>query len=291
MEMELGIDVVKCIKCGKCIKVCPSKIFVWSSDGFGRSVNIENSQNCIKCGHCAAACPAGAVEHSLFPQEKVHKIDYDKMPSSQEVMLLCRARRSNRALTAKRVPQEAIERILEAANSAPTASNLQQLEYTVVTSPAKIKAIIEFVLGYFGSMLALLENPLLKPLVKAVAGEGALRYAKVFKRIKEAYSKGDDQILRGARCVIFIHAPKSSRFADADANLAYQNGSLMAESLGISQIYTGFVCTAAKKRKGKLEAMLGIDGNRRIVAGMALGIPEFRYPNFIDKQPLKVNFI
>lgn len=291
MEIELGIDVAKCIKCGKCIKVCPSKIFVWNSDGFGRSVKIENSQNCIKCGHCAAACPAGAVGHSLFPQEKVHKIDYDRMPSPEEVMLLCRARRSNRALTAKQVPQEAIERILEAANAAPTASNLQQLEYTVVTSPAKIKSVIEFVLDYFGSMLALLENPLLKPLVKVIAGEGTLRYANVFKRIREAYGRGDDQILRGAKCVIFIHAPKSSRFADADANLAYQNGSLMAESLGVSQIYTGFVCTAAKKGKGKLEAMLGIEGNRRIVAGMALGIPEFRYPNFIDKEQLKANFI
>jgi len=291
MDIQLAVDNAKCIKCGKCIKVCPSRIFEWSSNGNCRSVKVENVQSCIKCGHCAAVCRAMAIKHSLFPPEKVHPVDYGALPTPEQVMRLCKARRSNRALVSKEVPQEFIDKILEAANAAPTASNLQQLEYTVVTSQDKITAIIEFVLDYFASMVRLLENPLLKPLLKRVLGDGAYRYVGVFQRIREAYKKGDDQILRGAKCVVFIHAPRSSRFADADANLAYQNGSLMAESLGVSQIYTGFVCTAAKKGKGRLERILGIDPTRRIVAGMALGMAEFRYPNFIDREPLKANII
>lgn len=283
----LDIDGARCIKCGKCVKVCPSKIFVWQRGNNTSSVKIENSQNCIKCGHCAAVCKAGAVNHSLFPKEKIHSVEYSQMPSPDQVMLLCKARRSNRALTSQPVPDEVIARILEAANAAPTASNLQQLEYTVVNSPGKITEVIEFVIDYFSSMVKLLENPLLKPILKPILGDGAYRYVNVFRRIRESYSRGDDQILRGAKCVIFIHAPKSLRFADADANLAYQNGSLMAESMGVSQIYTGFVCTAAKKGKGRLERILGIDPSRRIVAGMAIGIPEFRYPNYIDRGELK----
>lgn len=287
MKIMLDIDGARCIKCGKCVKVCPSKIFVWQRGNNTSSVKIENSQNCIKCGHCAAVCKAGAVNHSLFPKEKIHSVEYSQMPSPDQVMLLCKARRSNRALTSQPVPDEVIARILEAANAAPTASNLQQLEYTVVNSPGKITEVIEFVIDYFSSMVKLLENPLLKPILKPILGDGAYRYVNVFRRIRESYSRGDDQILRGAKCVIFIHAPKSLRFADADANLAYQNGSLMAESMGVSQIYTGFVCTAAKKGKGRLERILGIDPSRRIVAGMAIGIPEFRYPNYIDRGELK----
>lgn len=291
MEILLDIDAARCIKCGKCVKVCPSKIFVWQRGNNTSSVKIEKSQNCIKCGHCAAVCKAGAVNHSLFPKEKIHSVEYSQMPSPDQVMLICKARRSNRALTSQPVPDEVIARILEAANAAPTASNLQQLEYTVVNSPGKITEVIEFVIDYFSSMVKLLENPLLKPILKPILGDGAYRYVNVFRRIRESYSRGDDQILRGAKCVIFIHAPKSLRFADADANLAYQNGSLMAESMGISQIYTGFVCTAAKKGKGKLERILGIDPSRRIVAGMAIGIPEFRYPNYIDRGELKATSI
>lgn len=71
-------------------------------------------------------------------------------------------------------------------------------------------------------------------------------------------------------------------------NLAYQNASLMAECLGVSQFYTGFVCSAIEQdKKGTLEKKLGIDG--KIYAGMALGMPAFRYKNYIDRKDLKVN--
>ena len=62
----------------------------------------------------------------------------------------------------------------------------------------------------------------------------------------------------------------------------------LAEALGVSQIYMGFVLTAVRQdRKAKLAAMLGL-GDRRICAVMALGMPQFRYPNYIDRAPAPV---
>ena len=85
--------------------------------------------------------------------------------------------------------------------------------------------------------------------------------------------------------MLLIHAPKESRFGAEDANLAYQNASLMAEALGVSQIYMGFVLTVVRQDKKKgLCKMLGLAG-RRICAVMALGMPQFRYPNYIDRTP------
>ena len=50
----------------------------------------------------------------------------------------------------------------------------------------------------------------------------------------------------------------------------------------------GFVMTAVRQdRKAKLAAMLGLD-DRRICAVMALGMPQFRYPNYIDRAPAPV---
>lgn len=89
--------------------------------------------------------------------------------------------------------------------------------------------------------------------------------------------------------VLFICTPKGSRMGAADANLAYQNGSLMAESLGVAQFYTGFVLNAANMKKQKLEKMLGIDG--QINAGMALGMPLFRFKNYIDRKEIEVTEI
>ena len=85
--------------------------------------------------------------------------------------------------------------------------------------------------------------------------------------------------------------PYKYRFGAEDANLAYQNASLTAESLGVSQVYMGFVLTAVRQDgKGGLNRMLGLR-DRRICAVMALGMPQFRYPNYIDRKEPEVRKI
>ena len=113
---------------------------------------------------------------------------------------------------------------------------------------------------------------------------GVYRYLPIFKRLKQNDEAGKDPILRHATALIFIHTPASNRFGAADANLAYQNGSLMAESLGVSQIYMGFVLSATQQDGKTLNRELGIEG--KIHAIMALGMPAFRYSHYIDREEL-----
>lgn len=280
---KIVIDRETCIACGNCVAVCPAHILSLSEE----RVVLTDVEGCIVCGHCVGVCPTDSVEHSSFPSEKVHKIDYSKMPTPEQVLLLCRARRSNRAFTKEAVPEKYLELILEAAHRAPTASNQQQVEFTLITDPEKVRYVIDYTIEIFSGVMKKLNNPLLRPIVKTFF-PALYKYVPMFKRLVDAQAEGEDLILRNATAIIFIHTPEANRFGCMDANLAYQNGSLMAESLGVSQFYTGFVCSAIKQDKtDRLAEKFGIKGT--IHAGMGLGMPSFRFKNYIDRKDIVVH--
>lgn len=277
---ELEVNEKSCIACGKCVAICPAHIFAIHD----KKVDLVDFESCIVCGHCVAVCPTNSVNHSEFPFEKQHEIDYSQMPTPDQVMLLCKARRSNRAFSEKAVSKEFIDKILEAAHVAPTASNQQQVHFTVVTDPVNLQFIRDYTVDIFSGIVKKLQNPILKPILSRIIPE-PYKYIPTFNRLVEQQGIGADLILRNATGVIFIHTPEDSRFGCQDANLAYQNGSLMAEALGVSQFYTGFVCSAIGQDKtNRLAEKFGIKG--KIHAGMAFGMPAFRFARYIDRKEI-----
>ena len=127
--MTLRIENKSCIACGKCVQVCPAGIMVRSTDGKG--IEAVRTDRCIGCGHCVDVCPTGSVIHSDFPPQRVHTVDTGRLPAPEQVLELIRSRRSNRALTPHPIPDEALQRIVEAARYAPTASNSRQVSFTL----------------------------------------------------------------------------------------------------------------------------------------------------------------
>ena len=278
--MTIHIEEESCITCGKCAQVCPSGILI--RDKVSKKISLERVDECIVCGHCVDVCPTDSVLHSEFPSEKVHTIDYSRLPTAEQMMLLIKSRRSNRSIMSKPIPKEMLEQIVEAARCAPTASNARQISFTVITDPEKLRQVSDFTIGVFDSLRKKLMNPVIKTLLKPFLPE-VYKLAPKFERLKQQHEAGNDPILRKATALLVIHTPKSNRFGCEDSNLAYQNASLLAESLGVSQVYMGFVLTAGKQDKqDTLSRILGIEGKPQAI--MALGMPAFKYPKYSDRQ-------
>lgn len=242
---------------------------------------MEHIQSCIVCGHCVDVCPTDSVIHSAFPPEKTHVIDYAQLPAPEQVMLLIKSRRSNRAITSKPVPREMLEQIVEAARYAPTASNKQQVSFTLVTDPIKLRQISDFTIDKLSSTAKKLSNPLIKVWLKPFLRD-SYNSLPALSRLKQEHEAGNDPILRKATALLIFHTPKSNGFGCQDANLAYQNASLMAQSLGVSQIYMGFVVKAIQLGgQSQFLQLLGIKG--KVQAIMALGIPAFNYAKYTER--------
>jgi Nitroreductase len=282
--IRIDIDNESCIKCGKCVKVCPA--YILTQENPKAEIGLRNVQTCIACGHCVAVCPTDSVIHSEFPEPKVHTLNRDILPTPEQMMELCRARRSNRAFLSSAVPEEYLRQIVSAAHLAPTASNGQEVSFTLVTNPDLLKQISDITIDTFRSTVKTITNPFINPFINLIS-PGAKEAVPKLSAVIAKQESGADAILRGAKAVLLIHTPSSSNFGRQDANLAYQNASLMAESLGVSQFYTGYVCISVDlDKKKKLAKLLNIKGT--IHAGMALAMPAFKFPKYTDRKDLNL---
>ncbi|MEG1574695.1 MAG: nitroreductase family protein [Bacteroidales bacterium] len=279
----ININYDTCIQCENCVKICPASIF-FTENG---KIVLRNEDGCIVCGHCVGVCPTDSVVHSDFPKSKIHKINRAELPSPDQLMLLISSRRSNRAMGKKEVPEDKLQMILEAAHRAPTAENKQLINFTVIKGNEKVHAISQYTIDTFSRIQKILSNPIVKPIIKPFMRD-TFKMIPVFDHLKSEFAKGNDGIMRGATTIIFITTKKSNRFGKEDANLAYQNASLMAESLGVAHFYMGFVLAAANIDKGvKLGKILDID--ERVCAAMALGMPEVTFKNYIDRKDINIS--
>ena len=198
-------------------------------------------------------------------------------------MELIRSRRSNRTITDCPVPEESLQMILEAACYAPTAENSRRVRLHLITDRDALNEVEAAVMNYFMRLARVLLFPpvkwILRPFMKDL-----YRQAPALMAMYEEFRQGHRPATCQASALLVITAPRRYDFGCEDCNLAYQNASLMAESLGVTQIYMGFVLTAFRmmgvRHTGRL---LHLPSGQKVFAIMGLGIPAFRYSRYTER--------
>ncbi len=154
-----------------------------------------------------------------------------------ELMDIIKKRMSIRSYSEKSLSKETINSILEAARHAPTARNLQQLEYKVITNRGLIKKLsdgITTVLKKENSPMPIRPN-----------------------------------FFYNAPLLIIITGPKTNAWIDADAGLAAQNIMLYATSIDLGSCFIG-MARNLEQNKALLKE-LHITDDRKIAAAVVCG--------------------
>lgn len=275
----IDIDTDTCKRCGRCAQVCPSAVYTQQK---GEVPVVRKAENCIGCGHCVDVCQAEALQHSTFGPGKIHRVRRELFPSPESLMELMKSRRSNRSITDKPIPAQALADIIEAANTAPTAENSRQVVVSLLEGE-QIQAVEDATMRFYLRLAKVLMSKPVRPLTRLLLRDLYNEAAELY-RFERKWKQGLRPCTCNARTLLVISAPGKYDFGWQDCNLAYQNASLMAEAHGVTQIYMGLVQMAIKFMwQKKAERLLHLPSGHKPFAIMALGMPAFYYTKYTDK--------
>ncbi|MEJ2038031.1 MAG: nitroreductase family protein, partial [Desulfosarcinaceae bacterium] len=240
----LTIDQDKCKQDGLCAADCPVGIIRFDGAGHYPELIPGGEAFCLRCGHCVAVCPHGAMDHAEVPLAQCPAIDPALALSQGQAEQFLRSRRSVRRFKDKPVERDVLQRLIEAARYAPTASNAQMLEWLVISDPARLHEIAGQVVDW---MRNLIEDP------KAVV----MPYIPM---MVQAWDTGIDTILRSATCLVVAMAPPEARNGMVDITLALSYLELAAPLHGLGTCWAGLL-QGALVSKPELKQQMGIPGN------------------------------
>jgi nitroreductase/ferredoxin len=293
---KVTIDIERCKKDGLCAKVCPKDIIVQREKL--TIPELMDEEDCIACGQCVAICRQNAISHSEFSSTTIRAIQFEQMPTTEQVMTLLNTRRSIRAFRDKPLAKDAIEKIIDGARCAPSGHNTQSTEYLVVQDRAVLNQVSALVIEYLKFEIKRFANPVFRTLALLAdreMAESGLHEIRGFKHMVHSFESGADPILHGSPVLLAFYARRTVGFGEVNAQLALQNASLVAHSLGIGHFYTGWVlspCRAPKARtwNRRIPSLLGIPPDKNLYGALALGYPIPKFKNMIERKSPQINW-
>jgi nitroreductase/NAD-dependent dihydropyrimidine dehydrogenase PreA subunit len=292
MLLIQGIDYDKCTECGMCVDACTAKLYSETDDKNKKIVFRNPHDVCVKCGHCIAVCPEEAI---LFDHEDLaYNFEGTKnlpdIVSYDDLMKILRMRRSIRVYKDKPVPKKKLEQVLQAMRYAPTASNRQNWQLTVVTN----KKEIAYLSKESTKDLKLAKRLLpLRYLALPFLSAGLRKRAKdprtevILDRELGAVEKGEDIVFFDAPCVIILYSrPYTSNMAANDAGVVITHGMLAAQALGLGTCWIGIAQRVFQKRK--IKKHFKVPKGYNVYGVITLGIPDIEYQRAPPRRAVRI---
>ena len=219
MNMELSVDLAKCVKCGRCVADCNPRALECSASGTPQW-SKEGKDRCCHCQHCLAICPTGAL--SIFGNDPADAEEARLVPVPADLLNLIKRRRSYRSYRPEGLDREILAKLKNMLAWVPTGCNDHCLFFGFIDD---VRVMAEFRRDFLAALLKLIE----------ANAPGSERFARYRQRLVD----GEDVIFRGAPHMVLACTPADAPCADIDPVIALSYFELYAQSLGVGTLWCG----------------------------------------------------
>lgn len=295
-KAQILINTEKCTGCGLCVSVCKDFSLEIKNK---KVVNSDASVfGCIGCGHCMAICPEGAITISgreLSADSLFELPTKDSVANYDQLNNLYKIRRSLREFKNKPVEKELIDKILDAAKTAPMGLPPTDVHVVVFDSYEKVRAFSFDFCRYLEGMKWLVSKwflALMRPFWGKSTDEMFKGFVRpLFKVYIESMKQEKNLVMYDAPLAMYFYG---SPYTDpADPIVAATYAMLAGESLGLGNCMLGgmhpFIQNGTKARK--FREKYGIKYPSREGLFVIFGYPAVKYKMGIERSfaEVKVN--
>ncbi len=290
---QITINYERCNSCGLCINVC--KDFSLIMEDNRPVVSNHPVFGCIACGQCMAVCPTGAIEISgreMTPDDRIDLSEMKNKPSYDQLKNLMIGRRSIRDFKEMEVGEELVEKIINAAVSAPMGLPPSDVHLLVIKGKEKVREFSFDVLDYFDKISYLFSSPVLG--LWRLAGKETYQLMKSFAQpmirfFAESKAKQENYLLYDAPLAMYFTGSPYSDPADPYISATY--AMLAAESLGLGSCMIGSIHPMIQHGAKKLKQKWNLPAKSPAGIVVIFGYPKYKYHSGIRRSFAEVAFI
>lgn len=262
--IAFSVDASACLSCGACVKDCVGHALTMHN---GHPAMLHE-ENCIGCQHCLAICPVGAV--SVLGHTAADCLPLDgTFPHPGSLAALMRGRRSIRQYLQEDVKREALDRLFNAAQYAPTGVNARKLWVCTLGTQTSLRNFREEVYARLAELDA----------------AGSLpedRRAQVFRAAPRLWrEKQVDVLFRGAPHCVIVANDKNAPCALQDPLIYLSYFELLAQSAGLGTTWCGLLYWCITLFLPDVMQRLGMPEGYELSYCMLYGKPAVRYPRSV----------
>ncbi len=287
------LDAEACRGDGICVEICPEKVLE-VVDGKAATVR-ERADRCILCGQCVAVCPNEALRLTKLPDKDFQKLKAHPVDDAAFLEFL-RHRRSVRTFKNEPVERPLIEKILEAAATAPMGMPPHSTRVLVLDRREELDFLLGQLVKDYAAFVKGFSNPLYRLMVRLSAGSVNFRLLKDFvldvaRNANEAYHRdGTDRYMYHAPVLMLFHGSRGAVSFEENAHLVCDHAMLAALSLGLGSTIIGMISPVVDRSK-TLRERYGIPEDNKVITSLVIGHPKYKYRQGIRRDLAGVRYL